>query len=317
MKKSSLVAAAIAAGLVSSIAVAGPGGTATAAELAELSVVPTEPSVAEVCWTEFTPDAGTVTGYRLRIPERSSLPSSVDANSCTELGELKTSTAYTFILEAQIDGGAYVSAAEDVVAKAYSLSAQLSKSSAKAGQKVTVSGTLKAGKPIGNGEVIIEQRLKPSDQWEQMGAPVATKDDGTYSKSFKAKSTTNIRVYFKGLDGGPATVGAWNSNHPLEVTPVFSLTFSKNPVKLGKAVTARGTVKAGNVDALAGDNVCLQKKQKGTWGNGACVKIADDGSFSHKFTPRSKADLFYRWRASSIAPEYVSGNSPKQRLVVR
>ena len=318
MKKSSAVASLMATALVSSLAVAGSGGTAAAAELAELSVTPVEPSVAEVCWTEFTPDAGAVTAYRLSVPERGSLPFLVSANSCTSLGELKTATSYTFILEAQIDGGEYVPAADPVATKVYSVSAELSRSTAKAGQKVTVSGTLKAKKnTVADAEVVIQQRVKPSDQWQNLGKPVKTKNNGQYSKTFKVKSTVSIRTYFTGLAGGPPTTGAWNPIKSIDVSPVFSLSFNKNPVKLGKAVTARGTVKAGNLTALAGDNVCLQTKQKGTWGNGKCVKIADDGNFSYKFTPRSKADLLYRWRASSIAPEYISGNSPKQRLVVK
>ena len=320
MKKSSAVAGIVSAAFVSSLAVAGAGGTAVALPLAELTVTPLQPSQAEVCWTEFTPDAGTVTAYQLRVPERSVLPTPVNANSCTTLGELKTSTSYTFILEAQIDGaGDYVEAAPVVVTKAYSLSSELSRSKAKAGQKVTVSGRLKAANLVSDADVIIQKRVKPSDQWKTLGEPVKTNENGQYSKTFKVQSTVAIRTYFKGLNGGAPTTGAWNPIQAIDVSPVFSLSFSKNPVKLGKTVTAKGKVTAGNRKVLAGDSVCLQKKEKGSWrGVGIpCVRIGDDGLFSTKFTPKSKADLFYRWRATSVAPEYVAGSSPKKRLTVK
>ena len=318
MKKSSAVAGIVAAVFVSSLTVAGSGATAAVASLAELTVTPLQPSEAEVCWTEFTPETGTVTAYQLRVPERGNLASPVSKNSCASFGELKTSTSYTFILEAQIDGAAdYVPAAQPVVTKAYSLSAKLSRSKAKAGREVTVSGALKAGKkPVPQTEVIVLQRVKPSDNWTRLGKPLKTNDSGQYSKTFKVQSTVSIRTYFKGLDGGAPTTGAWNPIQAIDVSPVFSLSFSKNPVKLGKAVTARGTVK-GDLDALSGDKVCLQKKQGGSWGKGVCVPIGDDGRFQTRVKPTSQKDFYYRWRATSVAPEYVAGNSPKKRLVVR
>jgi hypothetical protein len=318
VKKSSVVTGMVAAAFVSSMAVAGSGGPAAAEELAVLTVTPLQPSEAEVCWTEFTPDAGTVTAYQLRVPERSLLPATVSANSCTTLGELKTATKYTFILEAQIDGAAeYVEAAPTVEAKAYSLSSELSRTKAKAGQEVTVSGTLKAVNPIPEAKVIVQQRVKPSDQWQTLGKPVKTNSNGRYSRTFTVKSNVSIRTYFTGLDAGPATTGAWNPAQAIDVSPVFSLSFSKNPVRLGKTVTAKGEVTAGDLGALAGDKVCLQKKQGGSWGNGVCVPIGADGRFQTRVTPTSKKDLYYRWWAASVAPEYVAGGSPPKQLTVK
>ena len=317
--KKSFVAGIVAAAFASSMAVTGSAGTAAAAELAELTVTPLQPSVAEVCWTEFTPLAGTVTAYQLRIPGLINLPTPVRANECTVLGELKTATSYTFILEAEIDdSGDFVPAAETLVTKAYSASSELSRVVAKAGQKVTVSGTVKTGKnPVPNAAVIVLQRVKPSDTWTTLGKPLQTKDNGQYTKTFKVKSTISIRTYFEGIDGGAPTTGAWNPVQAIDVSPAFSLSFTRNPVKLGKTVTAKGEVVAGVKDALVGKNVCLQKKQKGSWGNGDCVPIGADGRFQTRVTPTTTKDLFYRWRATSVAPEYVAGNSPKKRLTVK
>ncbi len=224
---------------------------------------------------------------------------------------------YTFSLEAQVDNDAYTEAAPELVAHYFALSAALSRTHVKAGQVVTVSGTLRAGnKGQADATVIVQTRAPNSDTWSWVGT--ATTDSlGRYTRSFKVQSNVKVRTYFKGIPGGEATVGAWNSNNPLEVSPVFSLSFAKNPVRVGHQVMASGSVTAGSVQLLAGDPVCFQQRQGRSWRSLKCVPISSKGRFSYSLTPKSKADLKYRWRATSVAPEYVAGNSRTVRLVVR
>lgn len=324
MNKASSVAGLVAASLVCGLAIVGT--TVAAADTdSVLSIDPIEPSVANVCWTPYTSDTGVVTQYRLTTepgggpvpldPETS--PPGADGRYCSQNTNFKSGTRYTFTLEARIDGVAWVPAASaPLVAFPYALSANLSTSKTKAGKKVTVSGQLKqAGKLVNSATVLLQKQVAGAD-WSKL-AEVTTNANGKYARTFVVRKNTKVRGYFSGIPEGRPTVGAWNSSSPIDVSPVFGLSFSKNPIRMGRTVTARGTVKAGDLDALAGDSICLQKKESGSWGGGACVQIADDGRFSYRFTPASAADLYYRWRATSMAPEYVAGNSPKKRLVVR
>lgn len=329
MKISPVVAGLTIAGLATAMTVTGTAG-ATAATFSEMSIHPIAPSTAAVCWTPYEPDAGSVTRYELTtepggLPgylDPDVTPPDADGRYCATADNFKSGKKYTFGLNAQIDGGAYVLATPNLVAldtRPYSLTASYSRLTAKVGQKVKVSGVLKSsGKPVSNADIVVQQRLAPSDVWSQLGAKLKTNKNGQYARTFKVKQNTSVRTYFAGIDGGPDTVGSWNSSTRIDVSPAFTLSFSKNPVKLGKTVTARGEVTAaGDLDVLAGDNVCLQKKQGGSWGNGVCVRIGNDGGFQTRITPTSAKDLFYRWWAASVAPEYVAGGSPPKRLTVR
>lgn len=328
MKKSPVVTGLTVAGITLALTLVGTGG-ASAETLSELSVDPIEPSTASVCWTPYIPAPGSsVTRYRLTTKpggETFLFPDETapgpDGRYCRTENNYKSGKKYSFKLEAQIDNGGYVDATSPttITTSAYSLSASYSRTAAKHGQKIQVSGVLKSSRtPKEGAAIIVQQKLKPSDQWIQLGDALTTDENGQYDRTIKVKQTVSVRTYFAGTEGEHA-VGAWSSATRIDVSPVFSLSFNKNPVKLGKTVTAKGKVAAGNLEALAGDSICLQKKEKGSWrGVGIpCVEISAEGRFSARFTPQSKADLFYRWRATSVAPEYVAGNSPKKRLTVK
>jgi hypothetical protein len=326
MKKASAVASMVSVCLVTGLTIFGANGAAADTE-SVLSVDPVEPSVANVCWTPYTPDPETsvVTAYRLTtdpgggpvVFDPNTTPPGGDGRYCSQNTNFKSATKYTFTLEAQIDGARWVPAASgSFVALPYALSANLSTSKTKVGKKVTVSGQLKqAGKLVTEAPILLQKKVAPNADWNEL-ANVTTNSNGKYSHTFVVRKNTKVRAYFAGYAGKP-TVGAWNTSSPIDVSPVFSLSFNKNPIRLGRTVTASGAVKSGDLKALAGENICLQKKVSGSWGGGACVQISDTGRFSYRFTPTSKADHYYRWRASSIAPEYVAGNSKKKRLVVR
>jgi 5-hydroxyisourate hydrolase-like protein (transthyretin family) len=316
----SLVVGVVAAGLV------GSAGGAAAATQSELSLTSVSPGVAKVCWTPYVPDAGTVTDYRLRSPEIADASFAVspedigaDGKYCVSWPNLVGNTWYNFSLEVEIDNGAFVPAAPVLESRGYSLSAVFSRTQVKAGAKVTVSGVLKSGeqqKVQPHADVLVQRRLLPEDVWSTVGT-ATTDANGRYNLTFKVHRNMKVRTYFEGFPAGDPTVGAWNSNNEISASPSFSISFTKNPVKFGRSVRVSGTVTAGSLAFLAGDPVCLQEKSGKSWRSLACVEISSEGKFSRKLTPKSKADLRYRWRATSVAPEYVAGNGPKRRLVVR
>lgn len=209
-------------------------------------------------------------------------------------------------------------AAEPLVAPAYALSVRRSSPAVTAGQKVTVSGVLKwkGGTPVPDATVSLLRKLAPSEDWTEVGT-VTTADNGSYSYAFKARQNTKVRTYFQGIPGGPATVGAWNAGVSVDVSPVFSLTFSKRRATKGEPVKALGDVERGNLELLAGDPACLQVKEGGSWRSLACRDIGPEGNFSYRFKPTTRKDLKYRWWASSVAPEYVAGGSNVVTLTVR
>ncbi len=94
---------------------------------------------------------------------------------------------------------------------------------------------------------------------------MSTNAKGNYTKAIRINRNTKLRTYFKGLVGGPQTLGAWNSDNPVDVRPVFTLGFSKNPARRGQNVRASGAVKAGSVAVLAGDPICIQQQRGRGW----------------------------------------------------
>jgi hypothetical protein len=315
MNRKTLVAGLVASSLLVA-GLAGGVGTASAATPSVLSVTPVEPKVADVCWTEYVPDSGTVTGYKLTSSAVGGGIAVPADQLCVRFDQLLSGKPYAYDLEVQIDGGAYVKAAETVNAKPYVLT--VSVRPVVNCCKVTVSGTLKSNnKGIGSATIIIQKRATSTDPWVQ-AATVSTNAKGSYRKAIPVNRNIKVRTYFKGLVGGPQTVGAWNSDNPVDVRPVFTLDFSKNPARRGQTVRATGVVKAGTVAVLAGDPICIQQQKGRSWKSLKCVSISAKGRFSAPVTAdKTGKDLKYRWRATSVAPEYVAGNSRTVVLKVR
>ena len=327
MNKKTLVAGLVTTSLLAAT-LAGGVGTASAAptKWSDLTVTPVEPKVADVCWTPYEDDTGAVALYRLTEPKVADAglvldPATeppVDNQYCITFSTLDDGVWYDFELEAFVNGS-WVTATETqtVQTRGYVLTAKLRPATVKPGGKVTISGSLKsASKGVSGATVIVQQRVLPGDTWKKAGV-VTTNGKGNYSKSIRVKRNIKLRTYFRGVAGGPQTVGAWNSDNPVDVSPVFSLRFSKNPVRRGATVRTSGVVKAGSVALLAGDPICIQRHKGRGWKSLNCVPISAKGRFTSRITAdRTGKDLRYRWHASRVGPEYVAGNSRARVLKV-
>ncbi|MFZ0324262.1 MAG: hypothetical protein WAN48_09050, partial [Actinomycetes bacterium] len=241
----------------------------------------------------------------------------VDGKYCVTFSTLDDGVWYDFTLEATVDGTPVTATADpSVKTRGYVLTALLAPKIVKAGDNVRISGTLTSAKnPVSGATVIVQERVLPSATWKR-AALVKTNAKGHYSKSLTVRQNVKLRTWFKGTPGGPLTVGAWNSDNNVNVSPVFSIRFSKNPVHRGKTVRASGVVKAGSVALLAGDKICIQQDTRRGWRSLKCVPISATGHYAAPVVASKLGkDLKYRWHASSVAPEYIAGSS--RSLVLR
>lgn len=320
MKKQGLVAGLVTGGMLAASLVT--AGGASAATMSQITVTPLEPKMARVCWTDYVPDSGSVIGYQLTVPEISDNAISVPTGNCVDLDSLRTNVWYTFHLEANVlDGGSthFEVAAPDLKTRGYALGVNLTPSTVVGSGTVTVSGSLhtgRAAKPVPGAVVSVQRRVLPSLKWTLV-RKVTTNAKGNYRTSVNVSRNISVRAYFKGLPGGPQTVGTWNSDNDVNVRAGLSIGFSRKVGQVGQRTVVTGKVTKGSKKFLAGKAVCLQRLQKRRWSSLRCVKISRKGTFRSFVVPKSSKDLKYRWHASTLRPRYVASSSRAHRFIVR
>ena len=309
-----LVAGAMAATAIPLAGVAMAGGPVSGVNVTVDPVSPA-PRQATIKWTNGTPASGAITGWR--VTATGSRDSGVlPANQFAwVLADLKSNKNYEITVYAEVDDSGSVSevAADTETFNGYSLGASFSRQHIVVGGSTVFRGALTAvGKQPQPGQnVLIQAKPKGNNKAVyKTVATVKTGKGGAWSRTLRPRINTKYRAIYTGKG-----MGSWTEEYDVIVAPALSIGFSRNPIALGTKVLISGKVLRGNIKALTGQRVSLQRKQGRKWVTLRDLKVSAKGTFRTRFTPGNRTDYLYRWTTGG-GPNYGDGFSAPRRLVV-
>lgn len=290
-------------------------GAAQAATASDLSIQPLGPRTAKVCWTAYQPDnPRTVDHYSITSTPGSSTPPVDQGSRCATFDDLNSSRIYDFTVSATLDDASTVTAG---TLRAYGPVVRMSARPKviTPGRRSVLSGTVTTRTGIGVSGVAVKVQAKRVDgAWRNLPGTVTTGAKGAWSRKVRPPVNFKYRALVLGASfNGKPSFGGWSSQVDVDVRPVISLSFSRNPVRVGNRVRVTGKVTAGKVALMAGDPVSLQRREGRRWHIIRSTDVRPDGTFGIRLEVTSTRDYTYRWEYRG-GREFVTAHSAAKVL---
>ena len=277
-----------------------------------LSATPTGPRQVELSWASY--DGFSVDHYAVTMEPGTRYQAVPAGTTSTLFEDLTWGANYTAtVVAVSTSSPAVESTPAQPPAPGCQLSVRLDPSVVLRGSSLKLSGTLRRNdnSPIAGATIRIERDPYPFDS-SGYGAIGTAVTDSQGAFTFPVRAKRNAR--FRALYSAPDTIGSWNTDLDLNVRVPVSLRFSTNPATFGQEVVFRGRLSAPRA-LVAGSSATLKRRAGDSWRKVASSTVKANGRYAISFTPRTRADLFWRV-VTDAGPAFATSTSPPSRLPV-